>query len=115
MKRSQHSELAERINQAHALLEQQKPHTSIVEQLMDTYGVSQIQAYRYVQQAKAHKQKLAIPENSVVFTVKLPPSLIRGVKEFAVSQGTSISKIVRMALEEFLSKKQRYGQQGEDR
>lgn len=115
MKRSQNSELAERINQAHSMLEQQKSHTSIVEQLMDTYGVSQIQAYRYVQQAREHKQKLVIPENSVVFTVKLPPSLILRVKEFALSQGTSISKIVRMALEEFLSKKQRHGQKGEDR
>lgn len=115
MKRSQNSELAERINQAHSLLEQQKPHARIVEQLMDIYGVSQIQAYRYVQQAKATKQKLAIPENSVVFTVKLPPTLIRRVKEFAVSQGTSISKLVRMALEEFLAKKQHHGQKGEDR
>jgi hypothetical protein len=95
-------------------LEQQKPQTSIVEQLMNTYGVSQIQAYRYVQQAKENKEQIAIPENSVVFTVKLPPSLILRVREFAVSQGTSISKIVRVALEEFLSKKQHYGQKGED-
>ncbi|UKJ06559.1 ribbon-helix-helix protein, CopG family [Solitalea lacus] len=115
MKRSPNSELAERINQAHALLEQRKPYINIVEQLMETYGVSQIQAYRYVQQAKAHKEKLTIPERSVVFTVKLPPSLIGRIREFAVSQGTSISKIVRVALEEFLAKKQHYGQKGEDR
>lgn len=114
MRRSQNSELAERINQAHSLLEQQKPHTSIVEQLMETYGVSQIQAYRYVQQAKEHKEQIAIPENSVVFTVKLPPSLIRRVREFAVSHGTSISKVVRAALEEFLAKTH-HGQKGEDR
>lgn len=114
MKRSQNSELAERINQAHALLEQQKPHTHIIEQLMETYGVSQIQAYRYVQQAKENKEQIAIPENSVVFTVKLPPSLIGRVREFAVSQGTSISKVVRAALEEFLAKKL-HGQKGEDR
>lgn len=114
MKRSENSELAERINQAYSLLEQQEPHILIVSSLMDTYGVSQIQAYRYVHQAKSQKEKLAIPEGSVVFTVKLPPSLICRVKEFAVSQGTSISKVVSMALEEFLLKRRHHGQQGED-
>lgn len=112
MKRSQNSELAERINQAHTLLEQEKPHSGIVEQLMEMYGVSQIQAYRYVQQAKENKQKIAIPETTVVFTVKLSPSLIGRVRKFAISQKTTISKVVRAALEEFLAKKH-HGQKGE--
>ena len=41
---------------------------------------------------------------SVVFTVKLGPSLIKRVKATASSMGLSISTVVKMALEEFLSK-----------
>lgn len=112
MERSQNSELAKRINQAYVLLNKEKPPSQIVEHLMEMYGVSQIQAYRYVQQAKANNGKIAIPEDSVVFTVKLPPSLINLVKKFAGFKGMSISKVVRTALEEFLAKKD-YGKKGE--
>jgi 1,4-alpha-glucan branching enzyme len=45
-------ELAKRINQAYALLKKEKPQSQVIEHLMKKYGVSQIQAYRYVQQAK---------------------------------------------------------------
>ena len=105
MERSQNSELARRINQAYVLLSKEKPQSQVVEHLMEEYGVSQMQAYRYVQQAKANNGKIAIPEDSVVFTVKLPPSLINRVKKFAGFKGMSISKVVRTALEEFLAKK----------
>ena len=112
MERSQNSELAKRINQAYVLLNKEKPQFQIVQHLMEIYGVSQIQAYRYVQQAKANNGKVAIPENSVVFTVKLPPSLIGRIKKFAVFKDMSISKVVRTALEVFLAKKD-HGKKGE--
>lgn len=112
MKRSQNSELAKRINHAYVLLNNEEPQSQVVEDLMELYGVSQIQAYRYVQQAKANNGKIAIPEDSVVFTVKLPPSLINQVKKFARFKGISISKVVRTALEEFLAKKN-HGKKGE--
>ena len=112
MERAQNTELAKRINQAYALLLKEKPIPEIVNHLIERYGVSQIQAYRYVQQARENNGKVAIPETSVVFTVKLPPSLINRVKRFARSQGMSISKVVRAALEEFLSKRD-HGKKGE--
>jgi predicted DNA binding CopG/RHH family protein len=77
----------------------------VIEYLIKKYGVSQIQAYRYVQQAKEMSGKMAIPETSVVFTVKIPPSLITRIRRFASSKGLSISKVVRAALEDFLAKK----------
>jgi len=45
-----------------------------------------------------------IPEPSIVFTVKLGASLIKHIKATASSMGVSISTVVKMALEEFLSK-----------
>ena len=112
MKRSHKPELAERINLAFTLLRKKIPDSQIVNQLMEKFGVSKIQAYRYVQQAKANKGPIAIPETSVVFTVKLPPSLIKRVRNFASFKGISISKVVRTALEDFLSKKD-HGQRTE--
>lgn len=112
MERSQKPELAKRINQAYDLLKKEKPQFQIVEYLMEKYGISQIQAYRYVQQAKENNEKVAIPENSVVFTVKQPPSLIKRVKQFAKSKEMPISRVVRAALEEFLAK-EGHGKKGE--
>jgi hypothetical protein len=112
MERSQNSELVRRINKAYVLLQKEKSHPQIVEHLAEMYGVSQIQAYRYIQQAEEIKGKLPIPETSVVFTVKLPPTLINRVKKFARSKGMTISRVVRTALEEFLARKD-HGKKGE--
>lgn len=98
-------ELAKRINQAYALLKKEQPPSQVIAHLMKRYGVSQIQAYRYVQQAKEINGELAIPEASVVFTVKIPPSLSIRARKLANSQRITISKVVSTALEEFLAKK----------
>jgi hypothetical protein len=97
--------LVKRINQAFAMLQNNKPQPHIAERLIQKYGVSQVQAYRYMQLAREINEKMAIPESSVVFTVKLPPTLIRRIKKLSGSRGLSISKVVHTALEEFLAKK----------
>ena len=98
-------ELAKRINRAYALLKKDQPPSQVTEHLMKRYGVSQIQAYRYVQQAKQINGKMVIPEASVVFTVKIPSSLSARIRKFANAQGMTISKVVSAALEDFLAKK----------
>lgn len=57
-------------------------------------------------------EKIAVPESSVVFTVKLPPTLIKRVKKLSKSKRLSISKVVHTALEDFLAKKD-HAQKGE--
>jgi len=79
----------------------------VVDALRTQYGVSRIQAYRYMQRAKKNQKPIPVPEQSVVFTVKLEPSLIGRIKSAASSMGLSISNVVKMALEEFLSKRDR--------
>ena len=112
MKRSHKPELAERINLAFTLLREEMPDSQIVNQLMEKFGLSKIQAYRYVQQAKSNKEPMVVPETTIVFTVKLPPSLINRVRNFVSFKGISISKVVRVALEDFLAKKD-HGQRTE--
>jgi predicted DNA binding CopG/RHH family protein len=112
MGRSQNSELTRRVNQTFNLLKKGMPHSRIVSRLIEMFGTSRIQAYRYIQKAQENQEKAPIPEDTVVFTVKLPPSLIKRIRRFARSQGLSISKVVRTALEEFLLKKD-HGKKGE--
>jgi len=100
-------ELAQRINHAFTLLGKGLSSAEVLDALTKQYGVSRVQAYRYVQVAKKNQSLIPIPESSVVFTVKLGPSLIKRVKTTASSMGISISVVVKMALEEFLSKPDR--------
>lgn len=72
-------------------------------------GVSPRQAYRYVQQAQGTSGSLPLPESKVVFTVKLPISLIDQVRQSARGQGRPISELVSTALREFLSKPRGHG------
>lgn len=106
MKRAEQSEMVKRINRAYALLGQNQPQEAVVVHLMEKYEISQIQAYRYVQKAKKLSGHLAVPEQSVVFTVKLAPSLIVRIRKLAKDQGLSISKIVKKGMEEFLAREE---------
>lgn len=65
------------------------------------WGVSTRQARRYVDRATAGP--VAVPEVSVVFTVKLPASLAARVRQRAALAGVTISALVADALSEFLS------------
>ena len=104
MKRSQNSELTHRINQAFMLIEKGLPKSQITKEIIEMFGVSKTQAYRYIQEAQKHKQLLAIPEEKSVFTVKLSLNIIQRVKTFAKSRSISISEVVKRALEDFLKK-----------
>lgn len=97
-------ELAQRINHAFTMLKKELSSSEILDALVKRYGVSRIQAYRYVRLAKKNQGLIRVPEPPAVFTVKLGPSLIKGIKAAASSMGLSISAVVSIALEEFLSK-----------
>ncbi|MCG8307108.1 MAG: hypothetical protein MI975_06910 [Cytophagales bacterium] len=104
MSRSQNIELVQRINHAFTLLGKGFSSVEVLDALINQYGVSKVQAYRYIQTAKKNQDLIPIPEPSVVFTIKLAPSLIKRIRATASSMGLSISTVVKMALEEFLSK-----------
>ena len=55
MERASKPELAQRINQAFSLMEKGLHSDQIIQQLQQEFGVSQIQAYRYLQRAKKNK------------------------------------------------------------
>ena len=102
MPKSSQSQLAQRINTAFDMLKQcfSTEETLIV--LMRRYPVSTRQAHRYIEQAQKMKRKLPVPEEKIVFTVKLPVSLTTRLRQRAGSTGKSLSDLTTQALEAFL-------------
>ena len=102
MARSSQSQLAQRINAALDLLKQGSSGEEAVAVLARRYRVSKQQAHRYLEQAQRAKRKLPVPEEKIVFTVKLPVSLTTRLRRLAGSTGKSLSDLVTQALEAFL-------------
>jgi hypothetical protein len=73
--------------------------------IMEQFGVSRRQAYRYIQDAQRRRHAMPVPEEKVVFTVKLPKSLVALVRRFSNSSGDSLSNVVTQALRAFLRRR----------
>jgi hypothetical protein len=97
------------VNQALQFLNQQIVPAEVVTRLAVQVGVSPRQAARYVRAAQQQSSPLPIPETKAVFTVKLPPRLIRQVRRVARAQDRSISDWVAHALVEQLRGAPRHG------
>ncbi len=91
-------ELALRINAAQQLLRSTDKRTEVKAVLMDRFGVSARQAYRYLDMAEKHAGPVRIPEEKVVFTVKIAASLAQEVRTAAGKQQLQISSLVESAL-----------------
>jgi hypothetical protein len=74
--------------------------------LADRFGCSARQARRYAERA-AHSGPAAVPEETTVFTVKLPSALAARVRDRARESGSTISALVAQALTDFLARSRR--------
>ena len=108
MRRAHADEYAVRVNRAVALLVDRSP-ADAVRGLQAEFGLSERQARRYVNEALERPRGVAVPERTVVFTVRLAPSLIAGLRERARSSGVSLSAATAAAVGAYL------GQAGERR
>ncbi len=77
----------------------------VVSEIMARFGVSRRQAYRYMEEAQKKRRKVPVPERKVVFTVKLPESLVSLIRRLADSTGESLSSLVSQALKAFLRRR----------
>ena len=102
-KRSTDTELAARINQAYSLLEENLSSSVILARLVSLYGISNVQARRYLQKARSLQEELVIPEPKQVFTVKLPLSLVASLKAYSQQHQLQLSEVVCQALEKELN------------
>jgi predicted transcriptional regulator len=90
-------EFARRLNRAAELL-CERPPAAARRVLQAEYGLSERQARRYIRAAERAPRGVVVPERTVVFTVRLPPSVIDTVRQVAVASGRSLSATAADAL-----------------
>lgn len=104
MPRANDVQKAERLNRARTLLRQVEQLADAAERLARDCSISPRQAYRYLAQAQQLKAPLPPCESKLAFTVKLPRSLIHGVREYAAKKRLSSSEVVSRALLSLLAR-----------
>ncbi len=97
------AEHAAHVNAAAGLLDSGAPAAEAARVLAGRLGCSQRQARRYVAQA-AESGRVPVPEQAVVFTVRLPVRLAAAVREHARTSGRTVSSVAAQALDEFLGR-----------
>lgn len=102
MARSSDSVKAERINAALDILRQYDSLAEAARALVQAYGMSKRQAYRYLHQAQRQGQPGLVPEPKVAFTVKLSQGLVHRLRQRSAQTGQSLSELVTQALEAVL-------------
>jgi hypothetical protein len=101
LRRAYADEYAVRVNRAVELLVDLSP-ADAVRVLQAEYGLSERQGRRYVNEALVRPDGMVVPERTAVFTVRLAPSLIAGLRERARSSGQSLSAATAAAVRAYL-------------
>jgi len=98
-----------RVNRAVALLGERSPAAAARAPAAEV-GLSERQARRYVELARGCPDGLVVPERTAVFTVRLPVSLVAGVRGAAARSGESLSATAARALRAGLERAERAGE-----
>jgi hypothetical protein len=109
MTRSSNAQRAQRINAALVMMQKYDTLADAATALAKAYAMSQRQAYRYLREAKLQGKSVPVPEEKIVFTVKLPHGLVHQLRQRAHQRGESLSELVAQALTGFLGKGRRRG------
>jgi hypothetical protein len=108
-RRAYADEYALRVNRAVELLGDRSP-ADVVRALQAEHVLSERQARRYVNVALERPDGVAVPERTAVFTVRLAPSLIAGLRERARSSGQTLSATLAEAVRRYLDQaRERHG------
>ncbi len=103
VRRAYADEYAVRVNRAVELLADLSA-ADAVRTLEAEYLLSERQARRYVNAALARPDGVVVPERTAVFTVRLAPSLIAGLRDSARSRGVTLSAVVAEAVRGYLDR-----------
>ena len=107
-RRAYADEYAVRVNRAVELLVELSAADS-VRALQAEHGLSERQARRYVNAARSTPGGMVVPERTVVFTVRLAPSLISRLRGRARQSGQSLSSTVSEAVRLYLDQAHEHG------
>jgi hypothetical protein len=100
-RRAYADEYAVRVNRAAVLVRELVP-ADAVRALQAEFDLSERQARRYVNVALEQPEGVPVPERTTVFTVRLAPSLIGGLRERAGATGQTLSAVTAEAVRGYL-------------
>ena len=109
MPRSSHLQKARRLNAAFHLLTLGRSIGDAAEALMQQFGLSRRQAYRYLQQAQKMARPVTVGEPSIPITIKMPADVVAQLRIFAATSDMTIGEIVAHAVRTFLTKVGHHG------
>ena len=109
-RRAYADEYAVRVNRAVELLAGELAPADSVRALQAECRLSERQARRYVNAALERPEGVLVPERAVVFTVRLAPSLIAGLRRHARSRGLTLSAVVAEAVSAYLGHERHGGE-----
>lgn len=109
VRRSSKIEQARRLNAAFEGLQAHGSLAQVLRKLRRAYGLSQRQAYRYVQQAQQMQEPWPVPEASAVLSVKLSRGLIELVRSQARAQGCTLQSWMDQTLRRAVCPSEDYG------
>lgn len=103
LRRAYADEYAVRVNRAAVLVGDLAP-ADAVRALQAEFDLSERQARRYVNVAREQPEGVSVPERTAaVFTVRLAPSLIGGLRERAGATGQTLSAVTAEAVRGYLA------------
>jgi hypothetical protein len=105
-RRARADQVAKRVNTAVELLAEDMTVMEATLALARRHRLSERQARRYVERAR-DEGTMDVATPKIVFTVKVPVTLVRRVRRAARATGQSISGLVTEALSEFLDRQDR--------
>ena len=103
MSRSNGTERAQRLNAAFDLLNQGRGVPQAAAMLTEEFGLSRRQAYRYLHEAHAIKQPVAVSAPSVAITIKVPEDVAVKLRAHAHASGSTIGDVVSRAFTALLA------------
>jgi hypothetical protein len=111
LRRAHLDEYAVRVNRAAVLL-RERSSADAARALQAEFGLSERQARRYVNVGLREPEGVVVPERTAVFTVRLAPSLIGGLRERAGVTGQTLSAVTAEAVRGYLAAERGGGQAG---
>ena len=102
LRRAYADEYAERVNRAAVLVRDLCP-ADAVRALQTEFALSERQARRYVNVGLQRPDGVPVPERTAVFTVRLAPSLIEGLRGQAGVTGQTLSAVTAEAVDAYLA------------
>ena len=77
--------------------------------LVNRYGVSRRQAYRYLEEVQELGHLVAVGEVSVPMTIKVPESVAQRLREESRTRGLAIGEIVARAVKDWVARERGRG------